>query len=454
MRKFIFSMRTRALLIYIASLLLTSFALTVLVAILINHWKKSMIQSAVALAEEHGQNVVREITSLIQTGFSQEMKLLRENPRAHASIELLLKQNENIMMAALVDERGTMIIQRFRGRDGLTSGTAIIAPGGNYSAPLSSPADKTKLNITLRNRSEHMRELDIPVMLGEKTMGKLQFSVSEDVVLHRLSGASRLITRSLGVLLTALFLLLSTAYFLLWSIFSRHIELVRERDQLDKLAAIGTLASGLAHEIRNPLNAMNINIDLVREEIEEPRDDSQKKAAEILINLKREIQQLNQTLSNFMKFAIPGKIEKQPVDLVKLIREILEFFSAEFSLKKITVDLRLPETCPLEADPSSLKQLLLNLILNAIQAVEKQVKRALLFELSHDGKVWHLTLTDTGQGFGKVNPEKCFEVFFTTKPTGSGFGLPIARQIAEAHGGRIWAENASGGARLHLTLPK
>ena len=90
MRKFIFSMRTQALLVYVASLLLTSFALTALVAILINHWKKSMIQSAVALAEEHGQNVVREITSLIQTGFSQEMKRLRENPRANASTTVVV----------------------------------------------------------------------------------------------------------------------------------------------------------------------------------------------------------------------------------------------------------------------------------------------------------------------------------------------------------------------------
>jgi len=450
-----YSIGTKALILYMASLLLTGFVLTALVALLVNYWKKSMLQNAISLAREHGQRVAGEISDIIHKGIEPEMAKLKQNPRVHASIELLLKQNDNIVMAALVDERGTMVIRRYQGEERRTSDTAVIGAGGQYTGSLPSAMDDTHLDVVLHSRGEKMREMDIPVMIGEKMMGKLQFSVSEDAILNRLSDSSSLITQSLVILLVTLLLILSAAYFLLWRIFSRHVLLIRERDQLDKLAAIGTLASGLAHEIRNPLNSMNINIDVVREELDDPREDSQKKAVELLGSLKREIHHLNQTLSNFMKFALPGKIEKHPTDLAVLIRETLEFVSGEITKKNIKVENSILTACPLLADSTSLKQLLLNLILNAVQAMEQQPRKELRIEVFPEGKFWHLTITDNGAGFGKTDPEKCFEVFYTTRQGGFGFGLPIARQIAEAHGGRLNAENAPpAGARFHLIIPR
>jgi two-component system sensor kinase FixL len=292
-------------------------------------------------------------------------------------------------------------------------------------------------------------------MRGEKLLGQLQFRVSENSILKNMSYSSALITRSLYILLVVLFLLLIVSYLFLWRLFSHHMALIQERDRLDKLSSIGTLASGLAHEIRNPLNAMNVNLDVIREELEDPREDSRKKSREILTNLSREIDQLNRTLSHFMKFALPGRLDKQNLDLVKLVKETIEFFAAEFEREQISIRINAPAECNIQVDPTSLKQLLMNLILNAAQAMKQSPVKRLGVNVAVDGKSCHLTIQDTGPGFGAVNPEKCFEAFYTTKEGGSGFGLPIARQVAYAHDGKLWAENAGaeGGAVLHLTLP-
>ena len=446
------SIRTKTLTLCVASFLLTSFILTAVVAVLVNHWKKRLVKNALVLAREHGQYVADELSGIMSRERLDKAEDLKENPSAHASIELLLKRNQNIVMAAFVNSRGNLVITRYR--EEKTSGTAVLDPGGKYNTSISGSQSFPELDVTIRNPAQGLRRLNLPVMRGENLLGQLQVNVSENAIMDRITYSSRLIGKSLRILIFVLFITLFVTYWFLWRIFSRHLALVRERDRLDKLATIGTLASGLAHEIRNPLNAMNVNLEVIQEEIEDPREDSVRKATEILGNLRREIGQLNQTLSNFMKFALPGKIEKQPVDLVNLVREILEFFSAEFSRVQVQVQMKVPEHANILADPTSIKQLLMNLVLNAVQAMNDSTKKRLEFTLNRDGSFWRLVLTDTGPGFGDTDPEKCFEAFYTTRREGSGFGLPIARQIAQLNGGRLWAENAQqeGGARFHLIL--
>jgi len=446
------SFQTRTLIYCVISFLITIFILTLLVSLLVNHWKQRLVDNSIELAEKHARDIAGNLSDIYREKLSEDMQDLREDLSAHSCIELLLKQNEHIVMAALVDQRGAMIIQHYQGE--ATTGTARLDPGENYSRPLGSPGSP-ELDVILRNRSGPLRELNMPIMQGERMLGQLRFSVSENAIMESISYSSRLITRSLTVLVIIVAVLLLIIFLFLWRFFSRHLSLVQERDRLDKLASIGTLASGLAHEIRNPLNAMNVNLDVIREEIEDPREDSPGKASELLASLQREIGQLNRTLSDFMKFAIPGKLEKQSSDLVHLVHETMGFFSGEFERQMVDTSMDLPESCPLKADPTSIKQLLMNLILNALQAMVSQPKKTIQIRIFPDGRFCHLTLTDNGPGFGKTDPEKCFEVFHTTKSEGSGFGLPIARQVANAHGGSLRAENnPSGGACFHLLLPR
>jgi signal transduction histidine kinase len=453
MKKFYFSFKTKTLVLSVVSLLFISFFLTGMVAVLVQHWKQRIVTQSLSLAEKSGGIAADEIEKILETENIEKTGDLKKIRRAHSCIELLLKQNENIVMAALIDSRGVMVIEHFKGE--ITSGTTALSPGASFETEITGQIPQSDLGVILRNRSEEIHHVELPVLKKGKTIGHLQFGISEDAILNRISFSSTLITKSLGILLVTLFLLLTCSYFILWRIFSRHVKVVKEKDRSDKMATIGTLASGLAHEIRNPLNAMNINLDVIREEIEDPREDSSSKALELVTNLQKGIQQLNQTLSNFMKFALPGKLEKQKTDLVTIVRECLEIFSHDFALKKIKVEMSLPEKCLIKADPGSLKQLLMNLLLNASQAIQDEVSKQINIEIKVDVKTCDLIIYDNGPGFGNLDPEKCFEVFVTYKAGGSGFGLPIARQIANSHGGSLRAENKNPerGAEFILTLP-
>ncbi|WP_025322433.1 sensor histidine kinase [Deferrisoma camini] len=229
----------------------------------------------------------------------------------------------------------------------------------------------------------------------------------------------------------------------------------------DRLSAIGQLAAAVTHEIRNPLGAIKGTAEILRDEFP-----SGHPKAEFLEILLKETDRLNQVVEEFLGYARPGSTEEgEAVDLAQVARQVVGFLSTPARKAGVTVSLEADEPVRVGGRPAQLKQVLLNLVLNAVQATPPG-RRVIVRVGSCDGRVLgpefrqvagrvaHLCVEDEGPGLPRGEEQRVFEPFFTTKEEGTGLGLAISRKIAEAHGGTLVAENRpEGGARFVLTLP-
>jgi len=201
------------------------------------------------------------------------------------------------------------------------------------------------------------------------------------------------------------------------------------------------LASNLAHEIRNPLNAINVNLDIVKEEIEDPREDSNAKSLGIIDNVKNEVKMLSTMMTNFLSYARPIKKEKENIDLKALLNDVVDFSQPEFHKNHIRCDLKIiAEDTLIEGSYGDIRQVISNIIINSVQAMN-EYPRLLSINLSQDDNQVILKIKDTGKGIPKEDLPRVFEAFFTTKPGGSGFGLAIAQRIINDHNGDIKIES-------------
>ena len=216
----------------------------------------------------------------------------------------------------------------------------------------------------------------------------------------------------------------------------------------ERLFAVGQLAAGLAHEIRNPLASVAGAAGILRRNARlEPTHQ------ECLDIIQKESQRLNRLLTEFLDFARPRPPKYQSTDVDLLLNSVVQL--AAHGVGRSAVRLRketAPALPPVEADPELLKQLLLNLVINAIQAMpdggEVVVSAAL-----QEGKML-LRVQDQGSGIVPEIRDKVFDPFFTTKDGGTGLGLPVAHQIVEQHGGILRAEaNPTGGMTFSALLP-
>jgi two-component system sensor histidine kinase HydH len=223
----------------------------------------------------------------------------------------------------------------------------------------------------------------------------------------------------------------------------------RQRLRNDQMAALGQLAAGLAHELRNPLTAMKTIVDAARRE---PKGGSLD--ARDLAVLDEEIQRLNRSLQSFLDYARPPAARKRPVDLKAIAEKTRQLLSARAEQQSIRVRIEQPE-CPVvvEADPEQMHQVLLNLMLNAFDAIGTDGE--LTIRIADDGAGFaSLSVADTGTGISQAVRDRLFEPFVSTKESGSGLGLTTCRRIVEDHGGQIEAADGSGrGAIFTVKLP-
>jgi signal transduction histidine kinase len=218
-----------------------------------------------------------------------------------------------------------------------------------------------------------------------------------------------------------------------------------------RLSELGNMAATVAHEIRNPLNSVSMGLQRLKGEFTPTQDPDH--YARFLSLMQEEVRRINSIVEQFLSLARPLKLQAEKISLEEFLGELAVLTGDEAKAANVQVDLKIPPgMAVLEADRNYLKQLLLNLVLNGIQAMPRG--GTLTIEARPDKDFLELTVTDQGTGMAPETVKRIFEPYFTTKTNGSGLGLAIARRIIDAHHGTITAESApEKGSRFRIRLP-
>ena len=227
--------------------------------------------------------------------------------------------------------------------------------------------------------------------------------------------------------------------------------LKREIERNQRLASLGRLAAGIAHEIRNPLSSIKGFATYFRERYKEVPEDQ--RTAEIMV---QEVDRLNRVIGQLLEFARPMTIQKKPSSIQTVIQHSLKMIEREAQVKNIKINARLsPEIKNVSIDPDRINQVLLNLYLNSIEAMEDEGTLSVQLSWDENSQRTKIAVSDTGVGIKKEDLVHIFDPYFTTRQSGTGLGLAIVHKIVESHRGEVRVESEPGkGTTVTIFLPQ
>jgi two-component system sensor histidine kinase HydH len=215
------------------------------------------------------------------------------------------------------------------------------------------------------------------------------------------------------------------------------------------LRAIGSLAAGVAHEIRNPLSSIRGFAVYFKERLSDHPDDEL--TADIMI---AETERLNRVISQLIEFARPLELKTERVNMADLVGHAIRLIAAEAREKSIGIEVRAEDGLPpVDVDPDRVKQVLLNILLNALAAMPDGGRLSVDSSIRKDDL--EVVIADTGEGISSENMPRIYDPYFTSKPAGTGLGLAVVQKIMDAHGGRVQIESRAGaGTKVVLGFPR
>jgi signal transduction histidine kinase len=223
--------------------------------------------------------------------------------------------------------------------------------------------------------------------------------------------------------------------------FNRMIERISS-EHASRLKALGTLAAGVAHQVRNPLNSIAMTIKYLRDTI---GPDSDSEAQECLDVMTQQVEELDRIVEEFLQLTLPVEMNWRMVDLHLFLDDLMRSFASSLEIANVKL-MRDYSKDPLYAkiDPDKLRQAISNVIINSIQAMPDggELRIATTYDAAQNAVV--IEINDTGVGIPQENIDRLFEPYFTTKSDGTGLGLPITYKLIEAHGGEIRVESEEG----------
>jgi signal transduction histidine kinase len=224
-------------------------------------------------------------------------------------------------------------------------------------------------------------------------------------------------------------------------------EIEEQLRRADRLSTLGELSAGMAHEIRNPLGSIRGTAEILKDGVDPA--DPRHEFAEILV---REVDRLNRVLENFLRFARQAPPEQGLFDLNGVVREVLDLTRRQAERSNVAVTVRTAELPLLGGDGGQLRQALLNLVLNALQAMPGGGQ--LTVTTGRSAAHAEVAIADTGPGIAVAEQARIFQTFVTSRADGTGLGLPISQRIVAAHGGQITLTSRPGsGATFTVRLP-
>lgn len=369
-------------------------------------------------------------------------------------IDSVLRQRQIVQTVEITDRNGVLVMKERREAE-------ILLPGSTLELSPELPGAVPRVEgRTIERQQTHdlqlapgdLTTLDVTVPIGE--FGSLRIGISQVEMERRIAQLRRELVRqttliggvTLGIVLSALAVI--------WVLIRRGQKLEAQAAEAERLAYLGTLAAGLAHEIRNPLNSLNLNMQMLEEDLGDPK--SEITGRRLLGITRSEIGRLERLVSDFLAYARPRPLKLETAPAVELLAAAREVLAAQIVARG--ADVRIDdqsEGAMVRVDREQLQQLLLNLLQNALTATEGSGRRPeITMSARRDGARVELSLADNGRGVEAAERARIFEIFYSTRKGGTGLGLAIADRIAVAHGGALAFESHEGrGSRFWVSLP-
>ena len=389
-------------------------------------------------ARSEAEELAERIASRVESTGRDLYTAMATESETRRYIDSVLVQRDIVETVEVFDAEGHLV---FRNRREETR------TDGDGPPNLESPA----LVAETVNRQTPYETVDVPV----GNVGTFQIGISRTELQRRLVTLRRELLRQtaiVAVLTVALF----AAGYLLYSRLSRRTALAeRQAQEAEQMAYVGTLASGLAHEIRSPLNSLNLNMQMLQEEMTD-RETGAGGASERLVAITRsEVGRLERLVSDFLSYARPGELKLERTTADELLRHGAEVVAGKLLSAGIPVEIDdRTGGAPLEVDREQMNQLLLNLIDNAVAAMADRDRPRLRLEAEARPGAVALAVSDNGPGVDPEEREQVFDLFHSGRRGGTGLGLAIVRRIAATHGGEARLRRDDGpGATFEVVLP-
>lgn len=217
----------------------------------------------------------------------------------------------------------------------------------------------------------------------------------------------------------------------------------------DKLATVGKIAAGIAHEIRNPMTTIQGFLQVLEQRLQAYHLDVETQYLHVMLH---EVGRVNRLVGELLMLAKPHKMARQPCDLRILLEELAPLLQSEALLQGLEFDCAITDLPLVEVDSAMIKQVILNLAKNGMEAMEEG-KGALRIRAQVSGEWVQMDVSDAGPGIPYFQMDKIFDAFYTTKETGTGLGLPICQRIVADHGGELRISSKGFGTTVSVRLP-